>query len=231
MRSHINSIVNPLTEEKYELLFIVRGRSPLSNANKPATIGATRTRVPTRTRVRFVVDRKTTGEQYSRGVNRRRSTVRISGLESSRSREALGGELCLAALARVTQIHLRWLPPACDGGTDWAIASQLYIRGGGGKEGTPYVREDFTDSLNSILECLKNHVASIGPLARNSEWCLTLKSNAAKDLVLCTGILSVRGCTIYVRSADKIQFSARVSWAPSFIPNAAIVNPLAGRLI
>ena len=39
----------------------------------------------------------------------------------------------------------------------------------GKKEGKPYVREDFTDSLNSILTCLKDHVARFGPLAINSE--------------------------------------------------------------
>ena len=77
-----------------------------------------------------------------------------------------------------------------------------------------------------ISECLKKHVASFGPLARNSEWCLTLKSDAAKDLVMSAGTLKVRGCTFYVRSADKTQFAARVHWAPAFIPNAAIAKVL-----
>ena len=113
-----------------------------------------------------------------------------------------------------------------DDGTDWAIVRRRSVILSGKKEGKPYVREDFTDSLNSILTCLKDHVAAFGPLARNSEWCLTLKSDAAKDIVLCAGTLSVRGVTFYVRSADKTQFSARVLWAPSYIPNAAIVNVL-----
>ena len=113
-----------------------------------------------------------------------------------------------------------------DDGTDWAIVRRRSVILSGKKEGKPYVREDFTDSLNSILTCLKDHVAAFGPLARNSDWCLTLKSDAAKDIVLCAGTLSVRGVTFYVRSADKTQFSARVLWAPSYIPNAAIVNVL-----
>ena len=96
----------------------------------------------------------------------------------------------------------------------------------GKQDGKPYVREDFTDSLNEILECLKIHVASFGPLARNSEWCLTLKSDAAKDLMMSAGTLKVRGCKFYVRSADKTQFAARVHWAPAFIPNAAIAKVL-----
>ena len=40
------------------------------------------------------------------------------------------------------------------------------------------------------------------------------------------GTLKVRGCTFYVRSADKTQFAARVHWAPAFIPNAAIAKVL-----
>ena len=56
-----------------------------------------------------------------------------------------------------------------DDGTDWAIVRRRPVILSGKKEGKPYVREDFTDSLNSILTCLKDHVAAFGPLARNSE--------------------------------------------------------------
>ncbi len=115
---------------------------------------------------------------------------------------------------------------AVDDETGWAVARRRSVILSGKKDGKPFVREDFTDSLNEILTCLKDHVAAFGPLARNSEWCLTLKTDAAKDIVLCAGTLSVRGCIFYVRSADKMQFSARVLWAPSYIPDAAIVNVL-----
>ena len=114
-----------------------------------------------------------------------------------------------------------------DGGTDWSIARRRSLILSGKKEGKPYVREDFTDCLNDVLEGLKNHVAAFGPLARNSEWCLTLKTDAAKDRVLSAGTLKVRGVTFHVRSADRTQFSARVHWAPSFIPDAAISKVLA----
>ena len=86
--------------------------------------------------------------------------------------------------------------------------------------------EDFSESLVSILESVKDNVASFGSLARNSEWFLSLKSDAAKDRMMSAGSLKARGCTFYVRSADKTQFSARVHWAPPFIPNAAIVKVL-----
>ena len=115
---------------------------------------------------------------------------------------------------------------AVDDETGWAVARRRSVILSGKKDGKRFVREDFTDSLNEILTCLKDHVVAFGPLARNSEWCLTLKTDAAKDIVLCAGTLSVRGCIFYVRSADKMQFSARVLWAPSYIPNAAIVNVL-----
>ena len=114
-----------------------------------------------------------------------------------------------------------------DGGTDWAIARWRSLIRSGKKDGKPYVREDFTDCLNDVLEgLLKNHVAAFGPLARNSEWCLTLKTDADKDRALSAGTLKVRGVTFYVRSADRTQFPARVHWAPSFIPDAAISRVL-----
>ena len=114
-----------------------------------------------------------------------------------------------------------------DGGTDWSIARRRSLILSGKKEGKPYVKEDFTDCLNDVLEGLKNDVATFGPLAKNSEWCLTLKTDAAKDRVLSAGTLKVRGVTFHVRSADRTQLSARVHWAPSFIPDAAISKVLA----
>ena len=101
---------------------------------------------------------------------------------------------------------------------DWSIVRRRSVILSGKQDGKPYFRENFTDSLNEILECLKSHVSSFGPLARNSEWCLTLKSDAAKDLVMSAGSLKVRGGKFHVRSADKTQFAARVHWAPAFIP-------------
>ena len=83
----------------------------------------------------------------------------------------------------------------------------------GKKEGKPYVREDFTDSLVSILESVKENVASFGPLAWNSEWLLSLRSDVAKDKMLSAGSMKVRGTIFYVSSADKSQFPARVHWA------------------
>ena len=96
----------------------------------------------------------------------------------------------------------------------------------GKKEGKPFVREDFTDSLVSILENVKENLASFGPLARNSEWFLSLKTDVAKDNMLSAGSMKVRGTIFYISSADTSQFPARVHWAPPFIPNAAIAQVL-----
>ena len=49
-----------------------------------------------------------------------------------------------------------------DGGTDWSIARRRSPILSGKKEGKPYVREDFTDCLNDVLEGLKNRVWSLG---------------------------------------------------------------------
>ena len=113
-----------------------------------------------------------------------------------------------------------------DDGTDWAIVRRRSVILSGEKEGKPYVREDFTDSLVSILESVKENVASFCPLARNSEWFLSLRSDVAKDKMLSAGSMKVRGTIFYVSSADKSQFPARVHWAPPFIPNAAIAQVL-----
>ena len=110
---------------------------------------------------------------------------------------------------------------------DWAIARRRSLILSGKKDGKPYVREDFSECLVAILEGpLKSHVAAFGPLARNSEWCLALKTDAAKDRVLSAGTLKVRGVNFYVRSADRTQFPARVHWAPSYIPDVAITRVL-----
>ena len=61
---------------------------------------------------------------------------------------------------------------AVDDETGWAVARRRsVILSGKNLSGSfrIFVREDFTDSLNEILTCLKDHVAAFGPLARNSE--------------------------------------------------------------
>ena len=115
---------------------------------------------------------------------------------------------------------------AADDGTDWAIIRRRSVIVSGKKEGKPFVREDFTDSLVSILENVKENLASFGPLARNSEWFLSLKTDVAKDNMLSAGSMKVRGTIFYISSADTSQFPARVHWAPPFIPNAAIAQVL-----
>ena len=87
---------------------------------------------------------------------------------------------------------------AADDGTDWAIIRRRSVIVSGKKEGKPFVREDFTDSLVSILENVKENVASFGPLARNSEWFLSLKTDVAKDNMLSAGSMKVRGTIFYI---------------------------------
>ena len=115
---------------------------------------------------------------------------------------------------------------AADDRTDWAIIRRRSVIVSGKKESKPFVREDFTDSLVSILENVKENLASFGPLARNSEWFLSLKTDVAKDNMLSAGSMKVRGTIFYISSADTSQFPARVHWAPPFIPNAAIAQVL-----
>ena len=49
----------------------------------------------------------------------------------------------------------REIAASVDDGTDWAIVRRRSVILSGKKEGKPYVREDFTDSLGSIIESVK----------------------------------------------------------------------------
>ena len=115
---------------------------------------------------------------------------------------------------------------AADDGTVWETIRRRSVILSGKQDGKPFAREDFSSPLVSILENVKVNVASFGPLARNTEWFLSLKSDIAKDKMLSAGSMKVRGTTFYISSADTSQFPARIHWAPPFIPNAAIAQAL-----
>ena len=67
-------------------------------------------------------------------------------------------------------------------------------------EGRTYFREDFVESLQALLGgAIKDHVLSFGPLSRNNEWYLRLKSDSAKDqLLLSMGVVKAKGYTFRV---------------------------------
>lgn len=54
-------------------------------------------------------------------------------------------------------------------------------------------REDFVVVLQALLGgVITDHVLSFGPLSKNNEWFLCLKTDSAKDNLLGTDIVKVR---------------------------------------
>ena len=105
-------------------------------------------------------------------------------------------------------------------GAEWKVLERQTVILLGPIEGRTYFREDFVEGLQALLGgAVIDHVLSFGPLSRNNEWYLCLKSDAAKDHLLSAGVVKAKGYTFRVRSADWSQFKIRVHWAPPFLPN------------
>ena len=95
------------------------------------------------------------------------------------------------------------------------------------REGRFFLREYFLPSLQSVIGKIPENVVSFGPLAKNNEWHIVLKSDEAKNKLLSAGQLLVKGAVFWVRSADSDQFRVRVLWAPPYLPNEVITSNLA----
>ena len=110
-------------------------------------------------------------------------------------------------------------------GVDCKVLERRSVILYGPMEGRSYFREDFSKGLVEVLGGpIKEHVLSFGPLSRNNEWYLCLRSDAAKDRLLSAGQCAVKGFVFKIRSADRSQFKVRVHWATPFLPNDTITD-------
>ena len=92
-------------------------------------------------------------------------------------------------------------------------------------DGRPYNRSDILQGISAALnstEAVSTHVLALGPLNKNHEWYLTLKSIETKDKLLDRGSISVKDKLFRIRSADKRKFIARIHWAPVYVTNEDI---------
>ena len=108
----------------------------------------------------------------------------------------------------------------------WISARSRTLILSGDRAGTPYFREDFLNGLKLVLGDGISQIVSFGPLAKNTEWFLMVKSERARDNLLAAGVVKVKGGVFRVRSADSTQFRVRIHWAPPYIPNDVIINHL-----
>ena len=54
----------------------------------------------------------------------------------------------------------------------------------GSYEGWPYTRKAFSESLGAIFSPLGDYLFAMGPLNRNHEWYVTMKTQEVKDQLL-----------------------------------------------
>ena len=113
-------------------------------------------------------------------------------------------------------------------GVDCKVLERRSVILYGPMEGRTYFREDFSKGFVEVLGGpIKEHVLSFGPLSKNNEWYLCLRTDAAKDRLLSAGQCAVIGFVFKIRSADRAQFKVRVHWATPFLPNEMITGFLA----
>ena len=81
-------------------------------------------------------------------------------------------------------------------GAEWKVLERRSVILSGPVEGRTYFHEDFVDGLQAVLTgAITNHVLSFGPLSRNNEWYLCLKTDAVKQVSWCAWqICHVNNC-------------------------------------
>ena len=67
---------------------------------------------------------------------------------------------------------------------------------------------------------------ALGPLHRNHEWPATMYTEADKGSLLALDLVTVKGKSFKIKSANRRHFTARVHWAPVFITNSVISETL-----
>ena len=77
-----------------------------------------------------------------------------------------------------------------------------------------FLREYFLGSLQSVIGRIQDNVVSFGPLAKNNEWHIVLKSEEAKNKLLSAGQLLIKGCCFWC--GRPVQ--SPVLWAPPYLP-------------
>ena len=75
-------------------------------------------------------------------------------------------------------------------------------------DGRPYECKNFQVSFEAIFGRISQHVLAMGPLHNNNEWYITFNTVEARNKILLSGTLQVKGKIF--KYADRC---ARVHWA------------------
>ena len=86
---------------------------------------------------------------------------------------------------------------------------------------------DFYQGLeNALNEKVGEYIFGLGPLVKSNEFFLALNSREIRDKLIMCGNIVVKDRNFKIRSTDATRFTARVHWAPPFVPNSAIADAL-----
>ena len=93
--------------------------------------------------------------------------------------------------------------------------------------GGSYTMREFYEGLEKALhEKVGGFVLGLGPLVKSNEFYLAVNSREIRDKLILCGSIVVKEHNFKIRSTDATRFTARVHWAPPFVPSSAIAEAL-----
>ena len=109
---------------------------------------------------------------------------------------------------------------------EWQRLKALTLVLTGPMKGQPYRSGDFVEGLRKVLGSL-GEVRAFGPLNKNFEWHLTVRSDDAMQRLLAAGAITVKEtCIFTVRALTTTVTRVRVHWAPFYLPMGVIAQQL-----
>ena len=88
------------------------------------------------------------------------------------------------------------------------------------------MREFYQGLENALHEKVGGFLLGLGPLVKHNEFYLAVNSREIRDKLILCGSIVVKERNFKIRSTDRTRFTARVHWAPPFMPSSAIAEAL-----
>ena len=112
-----------------------------------------------------------------------------------------------------------------EGGWKEVLESSVILQGP--YNGGNYTMRDFYQGLEDALnEKVGGFVLGLGTLVKSNEFYLAVNGREIRDKLIMCGNIVVKDRNFKIRSTDATRFTARVHWAPPFVPSSAIADAL-----
>ena len=93
--------------------------------------------------------------------------------------------------------------------------------------GGNYTMRNFYQGLADALnEKVGGFLLGLGPLVKTNEFYLAVNGREIRDKLIMCGNIVVKDRNFKIRFTDATRFTARVHWAPPFVPSSAIAYAL-----